>query len=404
MQLLIILVLKDLLELRILERRVYKQIICPPLDHNSNFNFVILNMTKDLTNSDLDRKNILNNNIAIQEVYQQVGFFGFKHDGKFRFTKQQLAEYFEVDMRTIERIVENHKEEIVDSGYEIYTGFKLKDFKDKITEFVKKVNEGEYVPDIYVGNMVQSFENELDNLSRTPQLAVFTYKAFLNVGMLLTGSEKAQNLRSAILDIVIDVLNQKLGGKTKFINQREEEFLPSAIREYNYRQDFTNALDYYITENKFKYAQLTDKIYKSIFKENAKEYRQILKLNVKESVRSTMYSEIIDLIAGYENGFSAFLKNEFEQLGRKLGLSEALILFNKYEQLTEATLIPLREKARSLMASRDLAFRDALHEKLKDYVNEVSPDDYDKFLGDRSMDLEQRLEDNKEVFKRLKER
>ena len=39
MQLLIILVLKDLLELRILERRVYKQIICPPLDHNSNFNF-----------------------------------------------------------------------------------------------------------------------------------------------------------------------------------------------------------------------------------------------------------------------------------------------------------------------------------------------------------------------------
>jgi hypothetical protein len=33
-------------------------------------------MAKDLTNSDLDRKNILNNNIAIQEVYQQVGFLG----------------------------------------------------------------------------------------------------------------------------------------------------------------------------------------------------------------------------------------------------------------------------------------------------------------------------------------
>ena len=79
-------------------------------------------------------------------------------------------------------------------------------------------------------------------------------------------------------------------------------------------------------------------------------------------------------------------------------------MFITYEQITEATLIPLREKARSLLASRDLAFRDALHEKLKEYVNEVSSDDYDKFLGDRSMDLEQRLEDNKEVFKRLKER
>ena len=361
-------------------------------------------MAKDLTNSDLDRKNILNNNIAIQEVYQQVGFFGFKHDGKFRFTKQQLAEYFEVDIRTIERIVENHRDEIVESGYEIYSGYKLKDFKDKITDFIKRINVGDYVPDTNVGNMVQSFENELDGLSRTPQLAVFTYKSFLNVGMLLTESEKAQTLRSVILDIVIDVLNQKLGGKTKFINQREEEFLPSAIREYNYRQEFTNALDYYIIENKFKYSQLTDKIYKSIFKENAKEYRQILKLSTKESVRSTMYSEILDLIAGYENGFSKFLKSEFERLGRKLGLSEVNLLFITYEQITEATLIPLREKARSLLASRDLAFRDALHEKLKEYVNEVSSDDYDKFLGDRSMDLEQRLEDNKEVFKRLKER
>jgi DNA-directed RNA polymerase specialized sigma54-like protein len=95
-------------------------------------------MTKDLTNSDLDRKNILNNNVAIQEVYQQIGFYGFKHDGKYRFTKQQLADYFGVDNRTIERIVENNKTEIEESGYEVYTGFKLRNFKDKISEFIKK--------------------------------------------------------------------------------------------------------------------------------------------------------------------------------------------------------------------------------------------------------------------------
>lgn len=124
--------------------------------------------------------------------------------------------------------------------------------------------------------------------------------------MLLTGPEKAQKLRAAILDIVIDVLNKKIGGKAKFINQREEEYLPSAVREYNYRQEFTNALDHYITENKFKYSQLTDKIYKSIFKENAKEYRKILNLNSKESVRSTMYTEVLDLVAAYENGFELF--------------------------------------------------------------------------------------------------
>ena len=128
-------------------------------------------MTKDLTYSDLDRKNILNNNVAIQEVYQQVGFFGFKNDFKFRFTKQQLAEYFEVDIRTIERVVENCREEIVESGYEIYSGSKLKDFKVKIADFIKRVNEGDYVPDTNVGNMTRLFENELDSLSKTPQLA-----------------------------------------------------------------------------------------------------------------------------------------------------------------------------------------------------------------------------------------
>ncbi|MDI3320179.1 DNA-binding protein [Pinibacter soli] len=361
-------------------------------------------MAKDLTNSSLDRKNILNNNFAIREVYEQVGFYGFKHEGKFRFTKQQVADYFEVDIRTIERIIESNKEELVQSGYEVYFGSKLKDFKEKVIDFVRVTKKNGDVTDIHVGNIVQLFENELDSLAKTPQLSVFTYKAFLNLGMLLTGSKKAQKLRSAILDIVIDVLNKKLGGNTKFINQREEEFVPSAIREYNYRQEFTNALDYYIAENKFKYSQLTDKIYKSIFKENAKEYRQILKLDAKESVRSTMYSEVLDLIAGYENGFASFLKNEFDKLKRKLSLSEAHILFSTYEIITEPTLVPLREKARSLMASRDLAFRDALHEKLKNYVNEVSSKDYEKFLGERSMDLEKRLEDNKEVFIRLKDR
>jgi hypothetical protein len=361
-------------------------------------------MSKDLTNSSIDRKNILNNNLAIQEVYEQVGFYGIKFEGRYRFTKPQIAQYFEVDTRTIDRLLENHKAELEQSGYELYTGSKLKAYKEQIIDYVRLARESGDVHDINVVNILQITDSELDSLSKSPQISIFTYKAFLNVGMLLTGSEKAKELRSAILDIVIDVLNKKLGGKTKYINQREEDFLPSAIREYNYRQEFTNALDFYIEANKFKYSQLTDKIYKSIFKENAKEYRQILNLNNKESVRSTMYSEILDLIAGYENGFATCLKTKFEQLGRKLGLSEAHILFSEFENMTEATLMPLREKARSLMASRDLAFRDALHEKLKEYMNEVSTEDYDKFLGERSMDLEKRLEDNKDVFKRLKDR
>lgn len=361
-------------------------------------------MTKDLTNSSIDRKNILNNNIAIQELYDKIGFYGIMFDGKYRFTKQQVAQYFEVDIRTIDRLLENHKEELTQSGYELYTGVQLRQYKQQVSDFVTLAREKEHVHDINVVNMLQLTDNELDSLAKSPQLSTFTYKAFLNVGMLLTGSDKAQQLRSAILDIVIDVLNQKIGGKAKYINQREEEFLPSIMREYNYRQEFTNAIDQYIDQNSFKYSQLTDKIYKSIFKENAKEYKQILKLNAKDSVRSTMYAEVLDLIAGYENGFAKYLKARSEKENRKLRLSEAHVLFREFEEVMEATLMPLREKARSLMASRDLAFREALHEKLKEYINEVSSEDFDKFLGERSMDLEKRIEENKDVFERLKER
>lgn len=359
-------------------------------------------MIKDLTNSSIERKNILNNKYAIMEVYKNVGFYGIMFDKKYRFTKFQVANFFEVDSRTIDRLLETNKEELEQNGYELFSGLRLKDFKEAVHEWRQK--DSYDVNDMNVVNISQNIDNEWDSLAKTPKLGVFTYKSFLNVGMLLTGSEKAQQLRSILLDVVLDVLNKKLGGTTKFINQREEEFVPSAIREYNYRQEFTNALDYFVVDNNFKYSQLTDKIYKSIFRENSKEYRQILNLNAKESVRSTMYSEVLDLVAAYENGFASYLKKEFEKLGRKLRLSETHLTFAAFESTMTDFVNPLREKARSLMASRDMAFRDALHQKLREYIDAVSADDYEKFLGERSKSLEERLEDNKEVFIRLKDR
>jgi len=56
------------------------------------------------------------------------------------------------------------------------------------------------------------------------------------------------------------------------------------------------------------------------------------------------------------------------------------------------------------MASRDLAFRDALHLQLKEYITPVQREDYERFLGEKSKELAERLEDAKDVMKRLKER
>lgn len=357
-------------------------------------------MTRDLTTSAVDRKNILNNNEAIRAVYDNLGFQGVLFEGRYRFTKFQVAQFYEVDTRTIERLLENHGNELDENGYEHFKGSRLRDLRKTFEVYLNALD----VSDIHVGDIRQEYDNELFS-TKAPSIGIFTFKSVLNIGMLLTNSERARQVRSAILNIVIDVLNKQLGGSTKFINQREEEFLPSAVREYNYRQTFTNALDAYIQDNKFKYSQLTDKIYLSIFKENAKEYRSILSLHAKESVRATMYTEVLDLVASYESGFADFLKKAFEKNNQKpLRLSEANLLFKEYEELTSAAMTPLKEKARSLMATRDMAFRDALHQKLQEYIGTISLDDIDKFLGEKSRTLDERIEENKEVFIRLKDR
>ena len=356
-------------------------------------------MARDLTTSAVDRKKVLENSEAIKAVYENLGFQGVLFENRYRFTKTQVARFYEVDVRTIERILENHSEEMHANGYELFRRGRLRDLRQAFLQHLEDVS------DMHVGDIVQDVDNEL-LAQKTPSLGIFTFKSVLNVGMLLTGSLRAKQVRSAILNIVIDVMNKRLGGSTKFINQREEEFLPSILREYNYRKVFTDALDKYIQPNKFKYSQLTDKIYLSIFKEKSKEYRKILSLNGKESVRATMYSEVLDLVASYENGFADFLKKKAEQNNNNepLRLSEANLLFNEFEELTAQVYEPLKEKARGLMATRDMAFRDALHEKLKEYIDTVSLDDIDKFLGERSKALDARIEENKEVFKRLKDR
>ena len=69
-------------------------------------------------------------------------------------------------------------------------------------------------------------------------------------------------------------------------------------------------------------------------------------------------------------------------------------------------LKPIIEDARTKMASRDLGFRDALHQKLETYIQSVPENDFEKFLGEASRSLEQQLSDPAllDVFKRLNDR
>ena len=70
-------------------------------------------------------------------------------------------------------------DEFKSNGYDILKG-------DRLKEFIKVYNT--QVTDINVGDLANSI----------PSLAIFDFRAFLNVGMLLVESEKAKIIRKNI--------------------------------------------------------------------------------------------------------------------------------------------------------------------------------------------------------------
>ncbi len=333
-------------------------------------------MNKDLTNSSIERQNVLNNTYALKKIQNYVGLPSIEFENEYWLTKQMVSDFFEVEERTIERYLEKYSDEIKHNGYVLMKGKRLKELK---LQFAPVINVG----------------------SKTTQLGLFNFRSFLNLAMLLVDSEKARVLRAKMLDIVIDTINQKTGGNTHYINQRDTDYLTTAIKEPKYRKEFTDALNKYVDMGNYKYAIYTDKIYEAIFKEKAKEYKNILKLKVKDNLRETLYVEVLDLIASFEVGLAYELKQTSEKLTRKLRSKEVDSIFNSFAE--HPLHSPLVDKARIKMASRDLHFRDAFHKKLEHYVQAVPQEDFERLIGNQSMDFDKQLEQAQDVFKRLKD-
>lgn len=332
---------------------------------------------KDLTVSNIERQNVLNNRFAIDEIQKHLELTGMLFEGEYRFTKKMVAEYYGVEERTIERYLTKYSDELSANGYVLCKGKSLKDLK---LQFAPVINVG----------------------SKTTQIGLFNFRAFLNLGMLLTESEKAKSLRSMILDFVIATIHEKTGGGTKFINRRDINYIPVAITEENYRKNLTSAISQYVQGHPTnKYAQVTDLIYQAVFKENAREYRKILRLDSKDSVRHTLYAEVLLVISSFENGVGAAIREKAKVKNGSITLEEVAELV---VQLSESPMQqPYLADARSKMASRDLSFRDAYHENIAEYLRAVTPDEFERFIGDQSIDFDRILESNKDVLKRLKQ-
>lgn len=86
------------------------------------------------------------------------------------YTTEMVADYYEVEIDTIKKLVERNVDELAKNNYKVLTGNELRDFKELCQ--IK---------------------------SRARSLATFTKRTILNVGMLLTESQIAKQVRDKLL-------------------------------------------------------------------------------------------------------------------------------------------------------------------------------------------------------------
>jgi hypothetical protein len=314
--------------------------------------------------------------VALPRIREALDIKPLEYNGVLYVTKQMAADFYEVDLRTIENCLSANENELHKNGYRVLTGKELKEFKLR-------------------------FDTEIDFGIKTVRLGVFDFRSFLNIGMLLTTSEKAKQVRGMMLDIVIAVINEKTGGGTKYINRRDRNYVISAVQEENYHKKLTDAIRDYVDGHRiYKYSTIMDMIYKAVFCEKAKEYKKLLELSEKDNLRRTLYAEVLVSVSAFENHVAETIKAKAKEMGT-VSVSE---VGNIIKELSDMPFVkPIIEDARTKMASRDFALRDVYHNNIAEYLKAVSPEEYEKFIGSQSIDFDHLLDENKAVLDRLKQ-
>lgn len=103
------------------------------------YQIAIENSMKDLTISNIERQNVLNNRFAVSKVQEHLDIEGMLFEGEYRFTKKMVADFYEVEERTIERYLEKYSDELSANGYVLCKGKHLKEFK---LQFAPVINVG----------------------------------------------------------------------------------------------------------------------------------------------------------------------------------------------------------------------------------------------------------------------
>ena len=180
---------------------------------------------------------------------------------------EQVANYYEVTKKAINTIIERHRDELEEDGVMVLRGEDLKEFKQQVC--------------CLHGEDTKIISN------KTTILTILTKRAMLRIGMLLTTSTIAKQVRTHLLNCEEEVSQEK----QIWLAQREAGKID--------RKRMTTAIKNYIPDSphkKFKYPQYTNLVYKILFNKDAKTMREERGFSKNDALRDSFTGEELKLV------------------------------------------------------------------------------------------------------------
>ena len=177
----------------------------------------------------LEDKDLRTRNLNRIDVLEKVGSLLLLPSTEFA-TTQQVATFFEVNLETIQKLIQRNKEELVNSGLISLKGQQLKELKETIEKLEFGAMDIKSIP------------------KKVTILTVLPKRVILNIGMLLRDSEVAKRLREALLD-VIEAAPEAIKKVTKLIATEKlvldmlEEFVQDELTFKKTKQGILESLN-----------------------------------------------------------------------------------------------------------------------------------------------------------------
>lgn len=181
----------------------------------------------------IESRELREENIGKVEVLEKVKAVQYLTKD-FICSVEQAAEYYEVDKNTLKQTIKRNKNEFILDGYKVLKGEELKKFREACK--------------------VQGVPSK-----KTTQFAIIPRRALLRIGMLLTESNIAEQVRDYLLDTE-DILNEvkekaKKNGKVtneeiKEIQQRKSKFFNDNIYDKKSVKSYLLNAEWYQLEDR----------------------------------------------------------------------------------------------------------------------------------------------------------